>query len=379
MAAQPLTLTWPHALAARLRAQRLHPATAVTSRDPVALLRAMGGAQAQEAEAGLLSAGVRAAPEAGHTAAALEAARVDARTLVRTWAMRGTLHLLPSEDAAWIVPFLAPRLIRGSITRRQQLGFDEDQSARAVALIRAALAEHGPLTRAELRAALAARGLPSEGQGTVHLIYRAVLEGVCINGPLREGAETLALLAEWAPAAVFAPLPEAETLARLARLYLNAFAPAAPADLAAWAGITLGEARRGFAAIAGELREVTVAGAAHWLIAAEADQLLAKTHRPAVRLLPRFDTYLMGYRTRDQALPPAHKARVFPGGGMIHPTLVVDGAVLGAWQWVRGKAVLGLNVQPFAPLSPALRQALPSLAEALAAFLDTEPLTLTVD
>lgn len=372
----PLALTWPQVLAARMRAQGLHPATAVAAADPVALLRGLGGAQAQDAPAGLLSAAVRAAPEAGLTVAALEAARVEARTLVRTWVMRGTLHLLPAEDAAWLVPFLAPRLIQGTIRRRAQEGFTEDQAAQAVTLIRRALTERGALTRVELREYLAQHGLSNQGQGTVHLIYRAVLEGVCINGPLRAGVETLALLADWAPAAVFQPLPADEVLARLTRLYLAAFGPAAPADLAAWAGVTLGEARRGFAALAGALRAVAVAGEPLWLLEATADTLLARSKSPAVRLLPRFDTYLMGYHDRTAMLPAAHKIAVLPGGGLIHPTLVVDGAVLGVWQWQRAKGAVRVALTPFAPLAPTVQRALPPVVAALAQSLGAGPLTL---
>ncbi len=376
MSTTTLTLTWPQVLAARMRAQGLPADAAGGGTDPVTVLHRMAGAQAQDAAAGLLSAGVRAMPEAGLTAAAIEAARGEARTLVRTWAMRGTLHLLPAEDAAWIVPFLAPRLIKGTITRRAQEGFNEDQAAQAVALIRAALAEHGPLTRAELSENLTRHGLPNQGQGTVHLIYRAVLEGVCINGPLRDGVETLASLEAWAPAARFQPLPADEVLPRLARRYLAAFAPAAPPDLAAWAGITLGEARRGFEGLAGALREVAVAGEPLWLLADQAEALLAQSTRPAVALLPRFDTYLMGYRSRAQMLPEAHKAAVFPGGGMIHPTLVVDGAAAGSWQWQRAKTGLTITLTPFAPLAPAVKRALPPLVAAIGQFLDAGPVTL---
>jgi hypothetical protein len=377
MAAKALALTWPQVLAARQRAQRLHPQTAVTGGDPVTLLRAMGGAQAQDQAAGLLSAVLRAAPEAGLTVTTLEAARVEARVLVRTWAMRGTLHLLPAEDAAWLVPFLGPRLIKGSITRRAQEGFNEAQAAEAVKHIRAALAEHGPLTRAELREYLAQHGLPNQGQGTVHLIYRAALEGVCVNGPMRDGVETLALLAAWAPAARFQRRPEAEVLSGLAQMYLGAFGPAEPADLAAWGGITLGEARRGFAAIEAGLREVSVEGAPLWLLAEAAESLLAHARRGAVALLPRFDTYLMGYRQRTAMLPEAHKRRVLPGGGIIHPTLVVDGAVAGAWRWQRSKAGTVITIEPFEPLSTRVRRALPAAAATLERCLGAGPVTLS--
>ena len=72
--------------------------------------------------------------------------------------------------------------------------------------------------------------------------------------------------------------------------------------------------------------------------------------QPIVRLLPRFDTYLLTYRSRDLALPPEHARRVFPGGGILNTTVLVDGRLAGVWQLKRAARRLEVTVEPFEPL-----------------------------
>jgi hypothetical protein len=348
----------------------LHPATALASSDVPGLVRAVVGLQAQEAPAARLSLRARSSPAAGLTDAAVEAERAEARRLVRTWAMRGTLHLLAAEDAAWLLPLLGPRFVRATRKRRADLGLDEAASQRAVVVIRRALADLGPQTRAELRAHLQRHQLAHAGQALIHAIYQAAFEGVCVYGPDRDGDETFALLDDWAPAARPAPLDETRAWGELARRYLAAFGPAAPEDLAAWAGVTLGEARLGFEQARTALAEVPFGAQRLYLLKRDAALLAAPRPRaPIVRLLPRFDTYLLGYRSRDLVVDPPYHKRVLPGGGMLLQTLLVNGRVAGTWQTRRARQGQTLAVSPFEPLPPAVRRALAAEAEAIGSFL----------
>jgi hypothetical protein len=108
--------------------------------------------------------------------------------------MRGTFHLLATEDVGWLLPLLAPALIAGGARRRAQLGLDEDTVARALRVIRQALAGSAPLTRAELAERLAARGVDPAGQRIAHLVHRAGLEGLVCHGPDRGREPTFAIL-----------------------------------------------------------------------------------------------------------------------------------------------------------------------------------------
>ena len=95
---------------------------------------------------------------------------------------------------------------------------------------------------------------------------------------------------------------------------------------------------------------------------------------PVVRLLGRFDDYLLGWRSRDLVLDPAFAGRIHAGGGWIHPALVVDGRVAGTWRARRAGDRLELTVEAFGGRLPrGARPALEAEAADLGRFLGAEP------
>jgi hypothetical protein len=286
------------------------------------VVRELVGVQAQEPVAGALSIRVRTN---GVTRADVERALVDERSIVRLWAMRGTIHLVAAEDAAWLVDLFGPLAVRASHRRLEQLGVATADHPRAVSLIRTALAEHGPLTRAELMQHLAPAGITTDGQAAAHLPQLAALEGHVCFGPTRGGKPTFVLRDDWLGRELPRP-PRESALAELARRYVHAFGPAEPEDFAVWAGLPLRDARAGWAeAVSTRAAEEPA------------------PEPPITRLLPAFDTYLLGYRSRDFAVPAEHARRVWPGGGIVRPTVVENGRAVGTWRRTGAK----VELEPF--------------------------------
>ena len=279
--------------------------------DPLSVVRATAGIQAQEPVAAMLSIRVRSS---GLRRADIEHALVEERSIVRLWAMRGTIHLVPSEDAAWLVDLLGPLGMTGSYRRLEQLGVPEADRERALVLIRDLLADRGPLTRAELMEPLAAAGITTDGQAAAHLPALAALHGYVCFGPPRGGKPTYALRDDWLGTDL-PRLPRERAVAELARRYVHAFGPAEPEDFAAWSGLPLRDARAGWAAIG-----------------AQPARRVREPDPPVVRLLPAFDTYLLGYRTREFCVPAEHAREVWPGGGIVRPTVVQNGRGIGTWR-----------------------------------------------
>lgn len=62
----------------------------------------------------------------GSTVASVETA-FENREIVRTWPMRGTLHVIPAADSRWMLELLTPRVFRLTARRREQLGLDESE------------------------------------------------------------------------------------------------------------------------------------------------------------------------------------------------------------------------------------------------------------
>src|SRR5262245_989252 len=136
----------------RLRSQRLDPGRRRPA-DAVEAVRQLCGVHAQLPSSSALTLRPRTT---GLEAAAVEQARVELRALVRTWVMRGTFHLIATEDAGWLLPLLAPVVVAGTRRRHAQLGLDDDTYARALAIMRRALAG-GPMNRPELAGRLRGR------------------------------------------------------------------------------------------------------------------------------------------------------------------------------------------------------------------------------
>jgi len=350
----------------RMRAQRLTPQPPGTVAGVAPIVKDLCGIQAQDARAAMLGVRVRSADL---LAADVEYARVQERTIIRTWGQRGTLHLLATEDLGWLLPLFGPVFIAGDRRRREELGLDEDTCARAISVIRDVLASQGALTRAELVEQLAARGIRLTGQARPHLLYRAALEGIICLGPERGAEPTYVLLNDWVEPGRATLSPEA-ALAELVLRYLQAYGPATPEDLAAWSGMPISRIRPAWPRIADQLLEVEVAGSPAWMLKTYAAWLdEPPTPAPIVRLLPGFDIYLLGYQNRDLAVPSQHAKRINAGGGMIHPVLLVDGRAVGTWKSKRQKNRLEVVVEPFDQLAIRVQQGLQAEITDFARFL----------
>jgi hypothetical protein len=319
------------------------------------VVRDVCGLQAQEVRAYPLSVRARLR---GAVADDVQRARVEERSVLRGWYMRGTLHLVAAEDAAWLLALVGPRMVRAGASRRRQLGIDEDTYARALHVIREALAAHGPLSRRAIAARLETAGIDPSEQRNIHILGRAALEGViCTGPPTGNGADSAFVLTEdWLGAQWMEPLPSRPAmLAQLARRYLAAHAPAGPLDLATWSGLAVPEAREGFRLVESELVEARVRGHAHWILAAQRESALARVPRtPLVRVVPVFDGYLLGHRSRELIVPPHHARYVLPGGGWLNPTVLVDGVAVAQWTTASARdGATSITVHPYESWDPS--------------------------
>ena len=355
----------------RLKSNRLLPDPAGPAETVAQVVRAVVGIQAQDLPAALLSIRARSS---GLTAAQVEQARLSDRSILWTWCLRGTLHLVTAEDARWLIPLLGPALIAGDRRRMAQLGWDEAGAAQGLRLLRAALEEKGALTREEVVNLLRANHLPHQGQATVHLLFRAALEGLLCYGPTRLNKSAYVLFEAWA--GKLRPLQRDEALAALARRYLAAYAPAGPPDLASWAGIKLGETRKAFKLIQDEIVPVETAGQSLWLLKEQIPWLDdPQPAAPLVQLLPRFDTFLLGYASRDLAVDSAYAKRVNAGGGIIHPVVLVDGRAVGTWKVVRRGKQMEIQIDPFESMPAKSTPYIEAEAANIARFLGIEVIT----
>lgn len=308
-------------LVARLRAQLLTDSAAT---DPVDVVERLLAVQAQDGRGFRLAVRARSSVPG---ASAVDRALTDDRSLVVDWLGRGTLHLVRSEDHAWLHMLTTPRLTTAGNRRLAQEGVDPAMAERAVALVTKTLREEGPRTRAQLREVLDAAGVRTAGQALVHILGAASYAGLALRGPVVGGEQAFVDPESWLGPRP--PLPERDVaLAELARRYLAGHGPARDHDLAYWTGLPLGDARRGLAGVRGlvELGDGLVS------LRDEVDA----PDVPDPVLLGPFDPLLHGWKSRVLVVGDDEEG-VVTSNGLFRPVALVDGVAVAVWGLAAGR------------------------------------------
>jgi hypothetical protein len=341
----------PAVIRARLTAQQLSGPKARCCEDAVTRLLAV---QAQDLR------GARLAVRSRSTR--VSSADVDdsltGRRLLITWLNRGTLHLVTPDDYWWLHPLTTPQLATGNVRRLGQEGVSPAQAERGVDAVALAVTD-GPQTRTQLRERLDDAGVPTRGQALVHVLVAASLRGHIVRGPMVGGEQAFVAVADWLGDPP-PPLDRDEALARLARRYLAGHGPADEHDLAKWAGVPLGQSRRGLDLIADDV--VTWDGGLVDL----ADRDRARDVPPP-RLLGPFDPLLHGWVSREPFV--GEHRQVVTTNGLFRPFALVDGRVVATWGLADGT----LSIRTLEPVDATAIEALRKDAAAVLRFLGLPP------
>ena len=334
----------------RLVAQRLLGPRRSSATEAVRWMTAL---QAQDAPGVLTSVALRTASRSR----AEVLAAMDAGEVVKSWPMRGTLHLVAAQDLRWMLDLTAPRVVAATARRHRDLGLEAGDVARAGQLATGALSGGRSLRRDDLLRLWTGHGLAASGPRGAHLLGHLARSGTLCFGPAPGGEQHLVLLEEWVP---HPHRPEREqALGQWAERYFRSHGPATVRDLVRWTGLTVADVRTGVALARPLLASLDVDGVEN-LMDPETPELLQACRREAggVLLLPAFDEVVLGYADRTATLPAEHSERIVPGGnGMFRPTVLSDGQVVGTWRHVRRGAARTLAAEPFTALAPELERA----------------------
>jgi hypothetical protein len=381
---------------AAFRLHRHHLFARARRTELVRVVGDIGGAQAQVPSAAELSIWARVhGLGPGDVADALWRER----SLTKAWCMRRTLYLLPSSDLAVFVRGSARRADREVRWMRRQ-GISEGRLASLLDAVLASLDR--PVSREEIarrvsrRLGLPMRWGPGGGWGSErkvpgvklgslvcpagYLLHLAGARGVLCSGPPEGGEPTFVRAEAWLGddwQDRIQPRAEEELLRR----YLRSFGPATDRDFAAWTQMTVADARRIWVRLEGDLAAVDGGGRPAWVLREDLPTLRdSATEEESVRLLPYFDTFLLGHPRRDDLVDASPYRRVYRPAGWVAPTLLVNGQVRGVWRHGR-KAPgerLPLRVETFGPLSRSESSGLAAEAKGLAEFLGARGVDLDV-
>ena len=306
---------------------------------------------------------------------AVERALWEERTLVKTWAMRGTLHLLPAAELGlWLAGlgtyrhYLKPAWIRA-------FGITEPQLLALIDAVGEVLGGD-PLTRVELADAVVAR-LGDEGlreklrQGFGAYLKPAAFRGRLCFGPGEGQRVRFTRPDVWLGREVERPGGDA-ALREIARRFLAAHGPATREDLRRWWATTPAAAGTLLRSLE-DAEEVAVEGEAMWMLASDAAGAAEMGAASGVRLLPAFDQYVIAATLQaGHFLAGDFRDRIYRPQGWLSPVLLVDGVMAGVWRHERKGRRLVVGLEPFGKVSRAVRGAVEAEAERLAAYLGGE-------
>jgi hypothetical protein len=361
-------VSWPQVHAFRLH--RHHLNGRAPKKDLANVVGDIGGVQAQVMSAAELQVAVRVDCKVEDVRDALW----KDRSLVKTWLMRGTLHLASSDDLPLYIGAMSS--LWKSQMRPSWLEFmqtTEAQFWKIVEEVGSAL-DGEPLTRGEL-IAIVGKGKSERvrqllGSGWGGMLKPAARNGLLCFGPSRGQSVTFVRPEKWLPS--WRRVDEHEAVAAIARRYLSAYGPATKVDFARWWGAWPGVANAAWSALNDELVSVSVDRASMQILEKDIDFLRKASIDEPVLMLPSFDTYLMGYAKRDHLVDRAFASRVSRTAGWISSCILRNGEAIGTWTHALKNGTFQVTVTPFGRMSGSVKSEVKKRARTIGDALSAE-------
>jgi Winged helix DNA-binding domain len=357
-------LSWAQVHA--FRVERHHLVRRAAKQDMSRVVGEIGGVQAQVMSAAELQTVVRVDCRVEDVRDALW----KRKTLVKTWLMRGTLHLVPAEDLPVFTAAMQTRWMRLRKSWLEFVQLTEPEFMSLVEAIGQAL-DGQVLTREELIEKVG-KGEPVRIREVMKSGWGMILKpvarrGLLCFGPSRGQSVTFARPQQWLGA--WREVDPEVALTEVARRYLRAYGPATKEDFARWWGNWPGVGKAAWAGLAGELEAVSIEGRPADALSSDADRIASLRPGTSVQLLPAFDPYVMSHSSRNHIVEAANLSKVSRTAGWISAVVLVDGLVAGTWTHAAAKDALQIKVEPFRRLDAKTMAEVRLRAESLAETL----------
>ena len=253
----------------------------------------------------------------------------DSGRIVRLHLLRGTWQLVAGDDYWWMLDLFAARgrrVIEGWMSANHITITDEEYSRVRDILIRCA-ADCGSATKEDFAHAVAVQGMEMDSHRLSYHIRMAELSGTLCSGLLHPTKATYSL----AESRLLrrSMIDRDEALARLAGKYFLSRSPATLEDFVWWSGLNIGDCRRAIALLGNALHPVRWKGREFYL---HDEARTRGFRRGSLLLLPPYDEYLIGYKSRDVVLPDDHRPRAHNNSGIFYPIVARDGIICGNWK-----------------------------------------------
>ena len=255
----------------------------------------------------------------------------DRGQIIRLHLMRGTWQLVTAEDYWYFVTLCAPKAI--AVTKgwmsSNKISIPDEELYRVRDILILTAADLGSATKEDFVQALAEKDISMDDHRLSYHIRMAELSGVLCSGDLLPMKATYALSENKIgkkPPLLGGGLEEA--LARFTRKYFQSHQPATLEDFIWWSGLNVNDCRKGIALLGDTIHKETRKGREFYLT----DNCRTRGFRTGkLLMIPPYDEYLIGYKSRDIVLPPEHRHRAHNNSGIFQPIIARDGIICGNW------------------------------------------------
>ena len=316
-------------------------------REPAEVVRWFGAMQGQEYKAMRWAVAMRTKKPSYKS---FEKA-FNAGAIVRTHLFRTTWQLIAGEDLGWMLSVCRDKARAGLRGWMHTNGVDISarEEARISDVFAEAAAGRRSVLKEELAEALRERGIDMDEQHFSYHLRLAELSGLLCSGDLHPTKRTLALVSEKVKHPLL--LDRDEALALLARKYFRSHGPATQEDFVWWSGLNVNDCRRAMAVLEDELVPVRLQGREFYV---HKDARIRGFRSGGVLLIPAFDEYLIGYKSRYIVLPPEQAHRAHNQSGIFYHVVALDGRIVGNWSPTARDGGIDLFQEGFHLPEPAL-------------------------
>ena len=252
----------------------------------------------------------------------------DSGRIIRLHLMRGTWQLVSAEDYWWMIDLCAPKAI--AVTKgwmsSNKISIPDDELYRVRDILAQTAADKGSATKEDFVQALGKKDILMDDHRLSYHIRMAEFTGILCSGDLLPTKATYALTAD--KVTPQGAIDREEALMRFTCKYFQSHQPATLEDFVWWSGLNVNDCRKGIALLGDTIHKETWKGRDFYLTA----NCRTRGFRTGkLLLIPPYDEYLIGYKSRDIVLPPEHRHRAHNNSGIFQPIIAYDGIICGNW------------------------------------------------
>lgn len=252
----------------------------------------------------------------------------DSGRIIRLHLLRGTWQLVSAEDYWAMIDLCAPKAI--AVTKgwmsSNKIAFSDEELMRISDILAQTAADMGSATKEDFIYALNKKNIQMDNHRLSYHIRMAEMSGTLCSGNLLPMKATYSLSADKVKPR--AKIDRDEALMIFTRKYFQSRQPATLEDFVWWSGLNISDCRRGIEFLGDSIHLVRWKGREFYIT----DNCRTRGFRKGKCLMiPPYDEYLIGYKSRDIVLSPELSHKAHNNSGIFQPIIAHDGIVCGNW------------------------------------------------